>query len=349
MEASVHIMDATKFQMGECISKGAHSRIHRSKWEGLQVVVKEILIDATQQDVLAHFMREYKQVSNLRHPNLVSVLGVCFPHGVPSLVMEHLHCNLQQLLEINAAVPLSIKMRILCGIGLGLRYLHSHQPPFMHKQLSSTKILVSDSMAVKIAHLSTVHFIDNVGTSQASDFSAPEMFSGTKIGIEVDIFSFGCIMIHTLSQKWPTPSQSIKSCDRTLVYPEIERRSRYLNKVPKLVERVMIPLITSCLDNVPVDRPSAEEVCDKLETMVMERQSTLPDNFLQAQLRLQEVSLQVESQTTELDYVETELAKKTTELQLLSSELNVMELKKETPVNSYQDLSTYLQVILGSM
>jgi len=365
MDAALKNYTIADLQIGEYISKGTYSRLQMAKWEGLPVVVKEILIiDALEQEFLtlkAKFMQECKQICHLRHPNLVCFLGVYFPYGsnvLPNLVMEHLHCNLKQLLEMNAVVPLEIKMRILHGIGLGLRYLHSRDPPIVHTHLSSTRILVSDSIEAKILHLNTARFIDNVGTNSSSqDFAPPEMLSASKIGREVDIFSLGCIMIHTLSHQWPTPSQNVinsksnNPCEDSIAdsCPEIERRSQYLDKVPESVEDVMVPLITNCLENVPIDRPTAEEVCGQLETLVVNRQSTIPDSLLQAQLRLQEVLQQVENQTAELDKIRTELVQKTSELQEQNSKVGSLKLEREMArlqMNSHRELAnSFVQVM----
>ena len=77
-------------------------------------------------------------------------------------------------------------------------------------------------------------------------------------------------------------NSSNNSCEDSIAgsCPEIERCSQHLNKVPESVEDVMVPLITNCLENVPVDRLIAEEVCGQLETLVVNRQTTIPDSLL---------------------------------------------------------------------
>ena len=100
------------------------------------------------------------------------------------------------------------------------------------------------------------------------DFMPPEVLVNDpdmKYGKELDVFSFGCIMLHTFSQQWPTPSQHVVTdpVERKLIArSEIERRAQYLDKVHKVVKDVMVPLIVSCLENLPFDRPTIMEVCD---------------------------------------------------------------------------------------
>ena len=65
----------------------------------------------------------------------------------------------------------------------------------------------------------------------------------------------------------------------------------------------MVPLIVSCLENFPFDRPTIMEVCDQLETLIINREQSIPDNLLQAQLMLQEAQNEVERRATESSYM----------------------------------------------
>jgi len=323
--------------VGNEIAKGENAVIRAAKWEGLTVVLKSIqkAIGKSRKT----FLEECAVSSRLRHPNIARFLGLHFPYGsvIPDIVLERMHCNLNDLLEENAAaLSLEIQLRILHGIGLGLRYLHTRQPPVVHKDLTSKNVLVSQGLEVKIADLCTARLINSKKSITSMDFMPPEVYAidDPVIGVEVDIFSFGCIMIHTLSHQWPTPSQNMISCNdptgNTVAdsSSEIERRSKYLDKVPKSVEDVIVPLITNCLENDPLDRPTAAEVCNQLETLVVNRQSTLPDNLLEAQLRLQEVLVQLDSQVETVNTKETQLHSQSSDLD--SQQTTIQQLQMET-------------------
>jgi len=318
------------------IAKGTNATIHAAKWEGLSVVLKSIFIKSWNREELRKtFFQECTVSSRLRHPNIVRFLGLHFSAGstLPDIVLERMHCNLNDLLEENAtSLSLEIQLRIIHGIGLGLRYLHTRQPPVIHKDLTSKNVLVSEGLEVKIADLCAARLTN---CSPTIDFMPSEVSCNddSVIGKETDIFSFGCIMIHIFSHQWPTPSQNMISSNdpsgKTVAdsSSEIERRSQYLNKVPKLVEDVIVPLITTCLESVPVDRPTAEEVSDQLETLVVNRQSTLPDNLLEAQLRLQELLLQVDNQAEVIDTKGTELQSRTSEVTSQQVEIQLLQME----------------------
>ena len=108
----------------------------------------------------------------------------------------------------------------------------------------------------------------------------------------------------------PTPSQSVVADPVSHVLnaqSEIQRRAKYLDKVPKEVEDITVPLITSCLEYFPNDRPSAEQACDELETLIVNRKHQFPDNMLHKHLLLKELQDQVAQNSSEINELQTQL------------------------------------------
>ena len=334
------------------IARGENATILKGKWEGLTVAIKDVrCVNRSRgqelQKLKDHFLRECRLSSRIRHTNLVRFLGIHFPSDkdIPYIVFERLHCNLNDLLEQHSAIPLEIKLRILHGIGLGLRYLHSRDPPIIHRDLTSENVLLSEGIEVKIAFPCTARLIPSnhyEWTNRSLDFLPPmQSSSNTDMVKEDDIFSFGCIMIHTFSHQWPTPSQALVASndpDEQVMADsssELDRRAQYINRVPDVIKDVMVPLIASCLENDPVDRPTAEGVCDQLETLVVNRKCTLPDNLLEAHLVLQECQQTVEQQAVRLKEMDNKLSSNKSQLQsdaikLQAADLELSQLKLET-------------------
>ena len=155
--------------IGKQIGRGANGKILEAKWEGIVVAVKEIhsifmneVSDREFQSFKRSFLRECEQSSRLRHPNIVRFFGIYHPPGarVPSLVMERLHCSLTSLLEDNPVVPIGTKHSIIKDVALGLRYLHTRNPPIIHRDLSSNNVLLSKGMEGKIGDLGTARLVD---------------------------------------------------------------------------------------------------------------------------------------------------------------------------------------------
>ena len=133
-------------KIGNQIGRGVNGRILEAKWEGIVIAVKSIFMneasDLEFQSFKRSFLRECEQSSRLRHPNIVRFFGIYHPPGarVPSLVMERLHCSLTSLLENNPVVPIGTKIWIIKDVALGLRYLHTRNPPIIHRDLSSNTV-----------------------------------------------------------------------------------------------------------------------------------------------------------------------------------------------------------------
>ena len=75
--------------------------------------------------------------------------------------------------------------------------------------------LLSKGMEGKIGDLGTARLVDPRRQSRMTQapgtahFMPPEALADVtniRYGKELDVFSFGCVMLHTLSHLWPTPS-----------------------------------------------------------------------------------------------------------------------------------------------
>lgn len=259
-------------QLKELIHYGTYSKVVEAKWEGLVVAVKQIH-DVYEKDFE---IAEYERIHQLGHAHIVRFFGIYFPSGadLPSLVMERLDCNLYDLLEKNLTIPIETKLSILHQIGLGLRYLHSRVPPIVHGKLSSKQVLISKGTEAKIAYVGTIVNTGNNCTNVVENFKmgfiAPERATSVnRKDKEVDMFSFGCIILHIFSSTKPLHLVISKPMIRSLTTSENLKRN--IQHLDNAVEDVIVPQIICCLKHNPSERPSVIEVCDQLETLLVDR------------------------------------------------------------------------------
>ena len=101
-------------------------------------------------------------MAEMRHPHIVQFLGLCFLEGsaLPVLVMERLDNSLDNLLETSPGLALPIKQSLLADAARGLVYLHTHNPPIVHRDLSSRNVLLTSSLVAKISDLGNAHIVD---------------------------------------------------------------------------------------------------------------------------------------------------------------------------------------------
>ena len=243
------------------------------------------------------------------------------------MVMERLHCSLTKLLEDNSDITLGRKLFIVCDVARELKYLHTRAPPIIHRDLSSNNVLISKRMEGKIGDLGAARLVDPQRQSQMTKapgtvvFMPPEALEDRldiHYGKELDVFSFGCVMLHTLSHQWPAPLPAVVTDPETGVVKggrsEVERRSEYFDKIDKSIAGVLIPLTESCLNNLPKKRTSIVRVCDKLEDLVDRQCVPIDDMTVSA--------LQDEIQRKENEYKEKILKYKKSMAIILRCKLN---------------------------
>jgi len=108
------------------------------------------------------------------------------------------------------------------------------------------------------------------------DFMPPEAVEDgipLDYGTDLDVFSFGAVMLHTATQEWPTP-QPVKVFDAKYREPrvltEIQRRQAHLDKIVGATA-VLKPLIVKCLNDDPAKRPSISDLSKTIEETQMEQ------------------------------------------------------------------------------
>ena len=163
-------------------------------------------------NVVRKYEQECQLMSSLRHPNITQFLGLCFLPGtrLPLLVMERLETSLDDLLEHMPGLPLSLKCSVLEDVASGLVYLHERQPPVIHRDLTTNNVLLTSSLVAKISDLGNSRIADMRPGQLARTLSRlpgtlvympPEALNEIhRYGPSLDIFSFGHLILYTLTQ-----------------------------------------------------------------------------------------------------------------------------------------------------
>ena len=235
------------------------------------------------------YFDECRLLSDLRHPNIVQFLGICFldtqfssTMNLPVLVMERLQCSLDDLLENTPNIPLHKKCSILQDVASGLVYLHSHNPVIIHRDLTARNVLLNSAMVAKIADMGNSRIVDirpgqlvrtmTRGVPGTIVYMGPEAFEvPPKYGPMLDMFSFGHLALFTATQEFPgdlLPS-TYQDAHTGHLTPrnEVERRSRYMETLRVVFgdSHKLVHLITQCLEYSPARRPSATEALQQLQ------------------------------------------------------------------------------------
>ena len=200
-------------------------------------------------------------------------------YGLPVMVMEKMQHNLRGLVENHDNIPLNVKLSILDEVCLGLRYLHSRNPPIVHRDLTPNNILLGGRLEAKITDLGVAKVVrsDNQKTMTklpgTSDFMPPEALSRRPMyGPSLDIFSYGGVILNVTTQLWPQPSDRTQfnpDTDIWEVVSEVKRRQLYLDKMTGGAADLK-QLVMSCLNDNPKKRPPLTQVSTTIERAKVE-------------------------------------------------------------------------------
>ena len=265
------------------LGRGSYASILQLEHMGLKCAGKKLHQQLLRRGDDSYHVRRFEEEclihSQVRHPNIVQFLGVYFQAGVraPILVMEFLPTNLTSCIEQYDILPKEINYSILYDVALALCYLHSQTPPIIHRDLSSNNVLLTPNMTAKISDFGKGKYLSagapkmtrNPGTI---DFMPPEAFMANAVyDTCIDEFSYGIMMIHVFSGKWPAPQIGptyIKPDGTIVAVTEADRRKALLDGIGK--DHPLMGLILKCIHNHPQSRAHASEIVDQLAEMVKE-------------------------------------------------------------------------------
>ena len=219
------------------------------------------------------FYTECFLLSKLRHPNIVQFMGVArVPNtGEMALIMEALFSDLGNLVEEHKQVSDPIKVSLMLDVANGLLYLHSQNPPIIHRDLSAANVLVTVDLRGKIADLGVAKLLDlsflysGQQTAQpgAVAYMAPEALKETPVyDTKLDIFSFGAVLLYTINNEFPKVHEvDLSFADVKEGRIQIAKRKRAITSAKG---HCLLPLALQCLHDKSERRPNTKDVRDSI-------------------------------------------------------------------------------------
>ncbi|XVF27692.1 hypothetical protein REPUB_Repub14bG0130800 [Reevesia pubescens] len=274
------------------IGEGMLGGVYRAELpDGKLLAVKKLDTRASRWKNDAEFLELVSTISNLRHPNIVELVGYCNEHGQRLLVYEYCrNGTLYDALHVNDGIHKKLSwnacVRVALGIARALQYLHEAcQPPMVHKNIKSVNILLDEKLAVRVSECGLAPLLSSSGS--ASEFSgslfvsygyaAPEIEFGSYT-CQSDVYSLGVVMLELLTGR--------ESFDRSRPLGEqflVRWAIPQLHDIDALVRMVDIALngvhpvkslsrfadiISRCVQWEPGFRPQISEIVQDLLHMI---------------------------------------------------------------------------------
>ncbi|CAN6235440.1 unnamed protein product [Urochloa humidicola] len=161
------------------------------------------------------FRAEMGRIGQLRHPNIVPLLGFCVVEDERLLVYKHMESGaLSSVMKKPGEAPLdwATRLRIAVGAARGLAWLHhGFQVPQIHQNLSSSAVLLDEDYEARITDVGLTRLV-RMAPGEGGDTSpflngdfgefgyvAPEYASNPVGTMKGDAYAFGVILFELVS------------------------------------------------------------------------------------------------------------------------------------------------------
>ncbi|KAF8719965.1 hypothetical protein HU200_024733 [Digitaria exilis] len=174
--------------------------------DGTVVAIKRRVGAARQE-----FVDEVRGLSEIRHRNIVTLIGYCQEGGLQMLVYEYLPngsvCGHLYDNGKGSTARLEFKRRLSIAIGAakGLNHLHSRDAPLIHKNFKTHNVLVDENFIAKVADAGLARLLrgsDDAGPSHGfciSVYQDPEVQSVAQFSESSDVYSFGVFLLELIT------------------------------------------------------------------------------------------------------------------------------------------------------
>ena len=246
----------------EELGRGTWGAVEVGVFREQRVAVKELHLTIVGDHSLALLNREINIMSKLHHPNLLLFIGAILDHpfGYPLIITEIMDTSLRQAYEKGQLADKSTQLSVLRDTAAGLNYLHCHPDEIIHRDVSSTNVLLEsrgpNKWRAKLSDFESANvapkaFTQGMGTLV---YSAPESIPdilGTKkqqLTTKMDVFSYGVLLCEVLTSSFPVAD---------LFQTMLRSVSRSSPSIGQLVQ--------DCINRNPKERPTMKQVTQQID------------------------------------------------------------------------------------
>jgi serine/threonine protein kinase len=257
-----------KFEILSFVASGGFGRVYKARdiHRNLEVALKVLLVEASDDRALMRFQSEARTASRLKHPNIATINDFGFSHGMPYLSMEFVEGeSLEKIIGDTETLRLPEFIEIFSQITMGL--IHAHNNGVVHRDLKPANIIVRKTadgeLIAKVLDFGVATLIDRAQDDEgrltptgnivgSPLYMSPEQGQGKAVSEKSDVYSLGCMMYRCLTGQAPFHGETAIET----IIAHIEKQP------PKLIE------ITE--EELP------EELCDLIDRMLLKQPEQRP-------------------------------------------------------------------------
>lgn len=275
------------FEILERIGEGGMGHVYRARYvpRNLDVAVKMVPQDVSDQTTLARFEREMEVLKELRHPHIVRSFGGVSEDKQRFYAMELMPGGTLED-ELHRKGKLIWEQVVEYGLQMCSALDFLHNKGVVHRDVKPSNFLKAADGRIKLSDFGLASVIAQRKitaegrTAGTFLYMAPEQIRGADVSPQTDLYALGCVLFELLTGRPPfigdTPAATLhKHCKQTP-----PRVTEFALDCPASLER----LVARLLEKAPEHRPaSAVEVAHELRTVsqtveIREPRTTDPTN-----------------------------------------------------------------------
>uniref|UniRef100_A0A3B3RMV1 Tyrosine-protein kinase n=1 Tax=Paramormyrops kingsleyae TaxID=1676925 RepID=A0A3B3RMV1_9TELE len=254
----MQLVEVSRLEIRTALSTSHSSDVMVGDYRGTKVAVKCIKSDATAQA----FIAEASVMTQLRHNNLVQLLGVIIEEIGLFIVTEYMaKGSLVDYLRSRGRTVLGGECLLKFSLDVceAMEYLEANN--FVHRDLAARNVLVSEDNIAKVSDFGlTKEASSTQDTAKLPvKWTSPEALREKQFSTKSDVWSYGILLWEIYSfGRVPYPRIPLKE-----VVPRVEKG--YKMDAPDGCPLVVYDIMKQCWTLSPVERPSFQLLREKLQ------------------------------------------------------------------------------------
>jgi len=264
------VFDSEKITLGSLIGSGGFAKVYHCKLEGHErAVCKAINAEKIDQEAAYLLTNECTIWAKLEHPHIVSFYGMSWTSTTILLLCEFMPGgSLQEANEKQRKSGRVMQGEVeligqLTQVASGMAYLHSFEPPVLHRDLKSANILLAaDSDRLAIADFGLARYQENQKKMTAETGSyrwmSPEVIRHEKYDWRCDVYSFAVLAWECLTYR--IPFEKLMPVEAAFAVAKEAKRPALPEGCPVAVSH----MLNQCWHQEACKRPSFRRICSAL-------------------------------------------------------------------------------------
>ncbi|XP_039167642.1 L-type lectin-domain containing receptor kinase IX.1 [Eucalyptus grandis] len=198
------VVATNNFAIERLLGEGGFGRVYEGYLTTMNAKVAIKKINPGSRQGIKEYATEVKTISQLRHRNLVQLIGWCHEKKELLLIYEFMSNGSldTHLFKERTFLPWEKRYKIAQGIASALLYLHEEwEQCVLHHDIKSSNIMLDSDFNAKLGDFGLARLVDHAKGLQTTilagtmGYMAPDCVYTGKASKESDVYSFGIVLL----------------------------------------------------------------------------------------------------------------------------------------------------------